>query len=67
VNTLGCPSHQRINDEHHPISTEASRIVQKLWSYCSELPYAPDSPHPPAFARPRLRRCTGTCTARSNR
>lgn len=38
VNTLGCPSHQRINDEHHPISTEASRIVRKLSSYCTELP-----------------------------
>jgi hypothetical protein len=28
---------RRINDEHHPMSTEANRIVQKLWSYCTVL------------------------------
>ena len=37
VSTLGCQAPRRINDEHHPMSAEANRIVQKLWSYCTVL------------------------------
>jgi len=37
VSTLGCLAHRRINDKHHPVSAEANRIVQKLWSYCTVL------------------------------
>ena len=37
MSTLGCLAHRRINDKHHPVSAEANRIVQKLWSYCTVL------------------------------
>ena len=37
MSTLGCLAHRRINDEYHPMSAEANRIVQKLWSYCTVL------------------------------
>ena len=28
---------EKSEDEHHPVSAEANRIVQKLWSYCTVL------------------------------
>lgn len=37
MSTLVCLAHRRINDKHHPVSAEANRIVQKLWSYCTVL------------------------------
>ena len=37
VSTLSCLAHRRINNKHHPMSAEANRIVQKLWSYCTVL------------------------------
>ena len=37
MSTLVCLAHRRLNDKHHPVSAEANRIVQKLWSYCTVL------------------------------
>jgi hypothetical protein len=37
VSSLSCLARRRINNKHHPMSTEANRIVQKLWSYCTVL------------------------------